>query len=126
MRNRPRVYAGACTGGWVPAIKIRKDGTFMRIMVDNLAVDIDNRTVRRGDEDIRLTAKEYEVLKYLALHKDKIVSRAELLEHVWDCDYDCFSNVVDVYIRFLRAKIDDGHEKKLIKTFRKQGYSLTA
>ena len=89
----------------------------MRIMVDNLAVDIDNRTVRRGDEDIRLTAKEYEVLKYLALHKDKIVSRAELLEHVWDCDYDCFSNVVDVYIRFLRAKIDDGHEKKLIKTF---------
>lgn len=54
----------------------------MRIMVDNLAVDIENRTVRRGDEDIRLTAKEYEVLKYLALHKDKIVSRAELLEHV--------------------------------------------
>ena len=44
----------------------------MRIMVDNLAVDIDNRTVRRGDEDIRLTAKEYEVLKYLALHKDKL------------------------------------------------------
>ncbi len=98
----------------------------MRIMVDNLAVDIDNRTVSRGDEQIRLTAKEYEVLKYLALNKDKVVSRAELLEHVWDCDYDCFSNVVDVYIRFLRAKIDDGHHKKLIKTFRKQGYSLTA
>ena len=98
----------------------------MRIIVDNLAVDIDNRTVERGDEKIKLTAKEYEVLKYLALHKDKIVSRSELLEHVWDCDYDCFSNVVDVYIRFLRAKIDDGHNKKLIKTFRKQGYSLTA
>ncbi|MEG0784373.1 MAG: winged helix-turn-helix domain-containing protein [Christensenella sp.] len=105
---------------------IRKEVTFMRIMVDNLAVDVENKLVRRGEEDIRLTAKEYEVLKYLALHKDKVVSRAELLEHVWDCNYDCFSNVVDVYIRFLRAKIDDGHRTKLIKTFRKQGYSLTA
>ena len=103
-----------------------KDEAQMRIMVDDLAVDIDNRKVYRGDEEIQLTAKEYEVLKYLALNKDKIVSRAELLEHVWDCDYDCFSNVVDVYIRFLRAKIDDGHNKKLIKTFRRQGYSLTA
>jgi len=98
----------------------------MLIMVDNLAVDIDRHAVRRDGEDIRLTAKEYDVLKYLALHKNEVVSRAELLENVWDCDYDCFSNVVDVYIRFLRKKIDEGHSKKLIKTFRKQGYSLTA
>ena len=91
----------------------------MRIIVDNLAVDIDNRTVERGDEKIKLTAKEYEVLKYLALQKDKIVSRSELLEHVWDCDYDCFSNVVDVYIRFLRGKKSmTDIIKKLIKTFR--------
>ncbi|MEF9864519.1 MAG: winged helix-turn-helix domain-containing protein [Christensenellaceae bacterium] len=98
----------------------------MRIMIDDLSVDVDEHLVFRGDEQISLTAKEYQVLKYLALNKDSVVSRAELLKNVWDLNYDCFSNVVDVYIRFLRAKIDDGHHKKLIKTVRSKGYLLTS
>ncbi|MEG1991295.1 MAG: hypothetical protein RR351_04320, partial [Christensenella sp.] len=72
MRNRLYIAAKNVQSGTDNII--RKEVIFMRIMVDNLAVDVENKLVRRGEEDIRLTAKEYEVLKYLALHKDKVVS----------------------------------------------------
>lgn len=97
----------------------------MQIKIADLCIDTDARTIKRGAEWISLTKKEYEVLEYLAQHKGKVVSRRELMECVWGCDYDCMSNVVDVYIRFLRAKIDDGRDHKLIRTYRKKGYGLS-
>ncbi len=96
------------------------------IIVSDLTVDLEQRKVFRGKEEIYLTNREYEVLSYLAKHKEQIVTREELLKNVWECDYNYFSNVVDVYIRFLRAKIDDNHAQKLIRTHRKRGYSLGA
>ena len=94
------------------------------IIIDDLIIDINSRTVKRSDKEIKLSAKEYKILEYLALNKGRIVSRTEFTEHIYDMDFDLDSNVIDVYINYLRNKIDKDNSKKLIHTIRGAGYIL--
>lgn len=92
--------------------------------VDDLTLDTSSRTVSRGGKQIILSAKEYDILEYLIMNKGKIVSREKIENHVWNFDYSGGTNIVDVYIRYLRKKIDDGFENKIINTVRGMGYIL--
>jgi two-component system copper resistance phosphate regulon response regulator CusR len=78
------------------------------------------------DRPLELTAKEFSLLEYLARHAGEVVTRTMIAEHVWNIDFDNFSNVIDVYIRYLRRKVDDPFEEKLIQTRRGVGYVLCA
>ena len=73
-----------------------------------------------------LTAKEYALLEFLVLNQGRVVGREQIAEHVWDERFDAFSNVIDVYVRRLRGKLDTGHAHRLIHTRRGEGYILTA
>ncbi len=94
------------------------------ITVADLTVDISSRKVTRGNKDISLSAKEYELLQYLAVNNGIVLSREKIEDHIWNYDYEGGTNVVDVYIRYLRKKIDEGYDKKLIHTVRGMGYVL--
>lgn len=94
------------------------------ITVADLTVDISSRKVTRGDKNISLSAKEYELLQYLAVNNGIVLSREKIEDHIWNYDYEGGTNVVDVYIRYLRKKIDEGCDKKLIHTVRGMGYVL--
>lgn len=94
------------------------------ISVADLTVDISSRKVMRNGKDISLSAKEYELLQYLAVNNGIVLSREKIEDHIWNYDYEGGTNVVDVYIRYLRKKIDDGYDKKLIHTVRGMGYVL--
>ncbi|NOT47490.1 MAG: response regulator transcription factor [Acidobacteria bacterium] len=95
-----------------------------KIVVSDLEIDTASRCVKRAGHDIQLTTKEYALLEYLACEKDKVVGRAEIAEHVWDENFDAFSNLIEVYIRRLRSKIDEGFTPRLIHTRRGAGYIL--
>lgn len=95
-----------------------------RIRVADLTIDRGLRIVKRGEEQIGLTAKEFELLWYLALHVNQACSRQRILKHVWRHEFIADTNVVDVYIRHLRLKIDYGYKHKLIRTVRGVGYLL--
>ena len=95
------------------------------LAVGDLTLDTASRTAHRSGRLVDLTAKEFAVLEYLMEHRGRVVSRTELAEHVWDHNYDPFSNVIDVYIRRLRRKIDDGFDVALIRTRRGAGYVVT-
>jgi len=94
------------------------------ITVADLTVDISSKKVTRNKRDISLSAKEYELLQYLAVNNGIVLSREKIEDHIWNYDYEGGTNVVDVYIRYLRKKIDDGFDKKLIHTVRGMGYVL--
>jgi DNA-binding response OmpR family regulator len=94
------------------------------LTVRDLTMDRDRHEVRRADRAIALTAKEYSLLEYLLLHRNKVHTRDELFNGVWGSDFLGDSNLIDVYIRYLRGKIDDGFEDKLISTVRGVGYTL--
>ena len=94
------------------------------ITVADLTVDISSRKVTRGGRDISLSAKEYELLQYLAINNGIVLNREKIEDHIWNYDYEGGTNVVDVYIRYLRKKIDEGYDKKLIHTVRGMGYVL--
>ena len=94
------------------------------LTVDDLAIDTNARTVSRAGVDISLSAREYAILVYLALHAGRVVSRTELIEHIYATDYEWDSNVIDVYISYLRTKIDKGYPAPLIQTVRGVGYLL--
>lgn len=94
------------------------------ITVADLTVDISSRKVTRCGKDISLSAKEYELLQYLAVNNGIVLSREKIEDHIWNYDYEGGTNVVDVYIRYLRKKIDEGFNKKLIHTVRGMGYVL--
>lgn len=96
------------------------------INVADLFLDTRARRARRGGRDVELTAKEYALLEYLARRADEVVGRADIAEHVWDESYDPFSKVIEVFIQRLRRKVDEGHDLKLIRTRRGEGYTLTA
>jgi DNA-binding response OmpR family regulator len=96
------------------------------IRIADLEVDTGARVVKRGGVAVQLSAREYALLEYLALRRDQVVTRAEIWEHVYDFASDPSSNVVDVYIGYLRRKIDHDREPKLIQTRRGQGYLLGA
>ena len=95
-----------------------------RLVAGDLTLDTGTRRVKRGDAEIALSAREYALLEYLMHNKGIVLSREKIENHVWNFDYEGGTNVVDVYIRYLRKKIDDGHERKLIHTVRGMGYVL--
>lgn len=90
----------------------------------DLTMDLNSHTLVRGDVNINLSAKEFEILEYLLRNKGIVLSREKIESHVWNFDYSGGTNVVDVYIRYLRKKIDDEFEPKLIHTVRGCGYVL--
>jgi two-component system OmpR family response regulator len=94
------------------------------LRVGDLVLDPTTRTVRRGAEPIELTAKEFSLLEYFLRHRGEVLGRARLIEHVWDFAYDGDSNVVDVYVRYLRNKIDRPFGRDSIQTVRGAGYRL--
>jgi len=94
------------------------------ISVDNLEIDVKAKSVRRGDDLIQLTAKEFRLLHFLARNNEMIVSREQILDNVWDINFDMSTNVVDVYINYLRKKIDKPYDTKLIHTIKGLGYIL--
>jgi DNA-binding response OmpR family regulator len=95
-----------------------------RLSIGRVAIDTRSRTVRADDREVRLTAKEYALLEYLARHAGEVVTRGDIVEHVWDEHYDPLSNVVDVYIQRLRRKLDAEGSESLIRTRRGEGYQL--
>ncbi len=90
----------------------------------DLTVDTASRKVYRGGREISLSAKEFSVLEYMIMNAGIVLSREKLEQHIWNYDFAGGSNVIDVYIRYLRKKIDDGYENKLIHTVRGAGYVL--
>jgi len=92
--------------------------------IADLDVDLRGHRVRRAGRDIELTAKEFALLEILVRHRDQVVDRASISAHVWDENHDPFTNVLEVLIRRLRRKIDEGFSVKLIHTLRGAGYRL--
>ena len=90
----------------------------------NLTLEPATKRVERAGQPVQLTAREFSLLEYLLRHQGRVVSRAELLEHVWDMNFDTGSNVIDVYINFLRKKLDKGYDQKLIHTLVGMGYVM--
>lgn len=90
----------------------------------DLTMDPVTRKVTRGEVDIELTSKEYALLEYLMRRPNQVLTRTMISEHVWESDFDTFTNVIDVYVNYLRNKIDKGFDKKLIQTVRGVGYIL--
>jgi len=95
-----------------------------RFEAAGLVVDADSHAVFRDGDAVTLTSREYALLEYMIRNKGRVLSRSQIIEHVWSYDYDGASNMVDVYIRSLRKKIDEGRDKKLIHTVRYAGYVL--
>ena len=91
---------------------------------EDLTVDSGAKTVERGGEMIDLSAKEFALLELLIMNKGMVLSRETIEQHLWDYEYEGASNMVDVYIRYLRKKIDENHARKLIQTVRGQGYVM--
>ena len=92
--------------------------------VGDLTMDTAAKVVKRGGKEIPLSAKEYALLEYLMHNAGIVLSREKIENHIWNFDYEGGTNVVDVYIRYLRKKIDEGYDKKLIHTVRGRGYVL--
>ena len=94
------------------------------LSIDDLAIDLNARSVTRGGQAISLSAREFTLLEYLALNSGRVVSRTELLDHIYGSETEWDSNVIDVYINYLRNKIDKGFGRALIHTMRGVGYIL--
>ena len=95
------------------------------LRIADLEVDRFSQQVRRAGRRIELTGKEYALLEYLAANPGRVFSRTMIIEHVWDQSFEGLTNIVDVYVRQLRMKIDQPHERRLIHTVRGVGYSLS-
>lgn len=92
--------------------------------IGDLSIDMEKRTAVRAGREIILSAKEFSMLAYMITNKGRVLSREQFLSHLWDYDYEGASNMVDVYIRHLRKKVDEGHAVKLIHTVRGSGYVM--
>lgn len=100
-------------------------GTTSNVLsVADLTLDAASHMVKRGGKEISLSAKEYELLEYFMYNQGIVLSREKIENHIWNFDYEGGTNVVDVYVSYLRKKIDTGYEKKLIHTVRGKGYVL--
>jgi len=97
-------------------------GNILRIA--DLEMNLDSKEVTRNGENIPLTAKEFQLLEYFIRNKNRVVSRADIAQNVWEIDFDTGTNVIDVYVNFLRKKIDKNFEPKLIRTQVGMGYIL--
>ncbi|MCB4791430.1 MAG: response regulator transcription factor [Elusimicrobia bacterium] len=96
--------------------------TALKVM--DLSIDLVAHKVSRAGKEINLTSKEFSLLEYLMMNCNKVVTRAMILEHVWEHDFDSFSNIVDVLINRIREKVDSGYKYKLIHTIRDKGYII--
>jgi heavy metal response regulator len=94
------------------------------VRVGDLELDRLSQQVRRAGKRIDLTSKEYSLLEYLMSNSGRVLSRTMIIEHVWDQSFDGITNIVDVYVRHLRSKVDDPYDQKLIRTVRGVGYSV--
>lgn len=94
------------------------------LRADDLIMNLDTKEVKREDVSIHLTAKEFQLLEYLLRNKNRVVSRADIAVNVWDIDFDTNTNIIDVYINYVRNKIDKPFQKKLIQTQVGMGYIL--
>jgi two-component system copper resistance phosphate regulon response regulator CusR len=95
------------------------------LRIGDLEIDRASQQVRRGGKKIELTAKEYSLLEYLSANAGRVTSRTMIVEHVWDESFQGLTNIVDVYVRHLRSKVDDDNPKKLIRTVRGVGYLVS-
>jgi DNA-binding response OmpR family regulator len=95
------------------------------IQIADLTIDRVTHHVQRAGISIKLTSKEYALLEYLATHAGRVLSRTMIMEHVWDESFESLTNIVDVYVRQLRVKIDEPHSRKLIHTIRGSGYTMS-
>ncbi len=106
---------------------LRRGQTLNRIdvlRVANLVLDRSAHQVRRNDKIVELTAKEFSLLEYFMVNSGRVLSRAMIVENVWDQSFEGLTNIVDVYVRQLRKKIDEGNQPKLLRTVRGVGYSI--
>lgn len=110
----------------VRALLRRGQPTPERLQVGDLVLDCIRRKVSRGGDPVDLAPKEFSILEYLMRNRGKALSRTMIVEHVWEMDYDGLTNIVDVYIRHLRSKVDDRWPQKLIHTVRGVGYMIDA
>ena len=94
------------------------------VRVEDLELDRLSQQVKRAGKRIDLTSKEYSLLEYLMSNAGRVLSRTMIIEHVWDQSFDGVNNIVDVYVRHLRSKVDDPYEQKLIRTVRGVGYTI--
>lgn len=95
-----------------------------QLQVADLQMDLDRKIVSRGNKAVKLTAKEFNLLEYLIRNKGRVVSRVDILENVWEVNFDLGTNVIDVYVNYLRNKIDKNYSPKLIHTVVGMGYVL--
>jgi two-component system copper resistance phosphate regulon response regulator CusR len=95
------------------------------LRIGDLEIDRQKQQARRAGKRIELTPKEYGLLEFLAAHAGRVMSRTMIIEHVWDESFQGLTNIVDVYVRHLRSKVDDEHPKKLIRTVRGVGYCIS-
>jgi heavy metal response regulator len=98
--------------------------TQTELKVGDLILDMVSHKVSRGGEEIELTGKEYSLLEYFMRNEDKVLTRTMIAEHVWDYNFDTFTNVIDVYVNHLRKKIDKKYPAKLLHTLRGVGYVM--
>jgi len=106
---------------------LRRGGTDRStiLRIGDLEIDRLKQLAKRAGKRIELTPKEYSLLEYLAANTGRVMSRTMIIEHVWDESFEGLTNIVDVYVRHLRSKVDDQHPKKLIRTVRGVGYSIS-
>ncbi|MCK0161300.1 response regulator transcription factor [Muricauda sp. F6463D] len=95
-----------------------------KLVLEDLEMDIDTKEVKRNGKEIHLTSTEFRLLEYLLKNKKRVLNRVDILENVWDVNFNLGTNVVDVYVNYLRNKIDKGHDLKLIHTVIGMGYVL--
>jgi DNA-binding response OmpR family regulator len=105
-------------------LRREKKLTGPKLTIADLEMDTLTHTVKRKGKEIALNRKEFALLEYLMRNPGTTLTRSMILEHVWDINADPFTNTVDVHIRFLRAKLDEGHKKKLLKTVHGYGYKI--
>jgi two-component system copper resistance phosphate regulon response regulator CusR len=104
---------------------IQTSGRSNLLSVADLELDRLTQQVKRAGQRIELTGKEYALLEYLMANAGRVLSRTMIIEHVWDQSFDGATNIVDVYVRHLRNKVDEAHERKLIRTVRGVGYVIS-
>jgi len=108
----------------VRALLRRRQDRSAILSVEDLVLDTNTREVRRANHEVHLSAREYALLKYMMQNAGRPLSRTAMTQHVWGLNFDPETNVVDVYINYLRAKIDGNRSKKLIRTIRGVGYTI--
>lgn len=108
----------------VRALSRRKMNNARKLRVEELEMNTETKEVFRNGKQIELTAREFRLLEYLLRNKNKVLSRADILENVWDVNHDLGTNVVEVYINYIRKKVDNGFETHLIRTVVGMGYTI--